>query len=219
MKSPEILELPSEVSFGFASSAEEDINNPLINTHNIMLNIPLEPEDYSVEDNDTQALLLNNSSSENIQRLNKVLDKLQNNQGVYSLGDEKYTSSLSEVELLLDNLKQKNLVYLCGQRDKNAIVYQLAEKMSFHILANDVILDEVISHEAINKKLLELEEIAKQNGSAVAIASSYPLTIELLKNWLPSLEDKGIRIIPINDFYTITEQRKIKNIQKQVNIQ
>ncbi len=210
-------ELPAAVSFGV--NASTNLNDPLINIHNTMLNIPLEPEDYSVEFNDSQSLLLNNSSDENIQRLVNILDKVQNNQGVYSSGDEKYTNSLSEVELLLSNLKQRNLIYLCGQRDKNAIVYQLAEKMSFHILANDVILDEIISSEAINKKLLELEKIAKQNGSAIATASSYPLTIELLKNWLPSLEDKGIRIMPINDFYKITQQRKISNAQKQVNIQ
>ena len=80
--------------------------------------------------------------------------------------------------------------------------------MSFHILANDVILDEVISTEAINEKLFELEKIAQKDGYAIAMGSSNPLTVELLTKWISSLEAKGIKLIPINDLYKITQSGK-----------
>ena len=213
-KDQSLATLPAEINIGFIADAEdEEINDPAIAGRNVMLNIPLESEGYVSEDEDPQAMLLENSNEENLRRLALSLARLNNNQGVYTAADEKFTQSVKAAELLLANLKQKNLLYLCGKNDKKAVIYQLAEKIAFHILANDVILDEVISSEAINDKLIELEKTAKQQGHAIAMGSSYPLTVESLQKWLPSLEEKNIRIISIRDFYKITQQRKLKNIQ------
>ena len=199
------LGLPEEVTFGFSSYI--DISSAYLNNQ-LLLNIPLQSVDYPKDDPGPQALLLENSEQENLNRLNAILNKKINYQGVYTPADENYTNSEKTAEFLLANLKQRNLIYLCGIADKNNLIYQIAKKIDFHILANDVILDDVISSEAINDKLIELENIAREQGSAIAVGSSYPLTIELLKQWIPSLKEKDIKILPIKDFYQITKMRK-----------
>jgi hypothetical protein len=135
----------------------------------------------------------------------EFLQNLSDSQIIYNDSDECF---IGDAELFLSRLKEKNIIYLCGEQDKKAIVYQLAEKMSFHILANDVILDKVVSTEAINEKLFELEKVAQKNGYAIAISSSNSLTVELLNEWISSLEAKGIKLIPINDLYQITQSDK-----------
>ncbi len=199
------LELPTEVTFGFSSYIDISNNYP---NNQLLLNIPLQSADYPNDDSGPQALLLKNSDQENLNRLNAILDKKIDYQGVYTSADENYTNDEKDVEFLLFNLKERNIIYLCGILDKNSLIYQLAKKIDFHILANDVILDNIISAEAINDKLIELENIAREQGSAIAIGSSYPLTIELLKKWISNLKEKDIRILPIKDFYQITETRK-----------
>ena len=187
----DVIELPPEINFGVLSSQKDN----KFSSHGLMLNIDSD-QNYTEES------------------LNDMITNIQENQGIYSSNENDFVNLADQAELLLSKLKDKNIIYLCGKTDKNAIVYQLAAKMSFPILANDVILDEVISPEAINNKLLELEKIAQRNGFAIAMGSPYPLTIELLKRWIPSLEEKGIKIVPINEFYKNIEQSKLLNLKK-----
>jgi polysaccharide deacetylase 2 family uncharacterized protein YibQ len=40
--------------------------------------------------------------------------------------------------------------------------------------------------------------VARQNGVAVAASDAYPVTIERLAQWIPTLEAKGIALAPIS---------------------
>ncbi|MEK6734659.1 MAG: divergent polysaccharide deacetylase family protein [Pseudomonadota bacterium] len=209
IKALDILSLPKEINFGFISQDSKEIENSLLKEHNLMINVPLQDDSY-----DENSLRFDNSLDINQKLLYNILDNLEDNQGIYTNKDEVYTNSFSETEWFLKILQKKNVIFLCGKQDKSSLVYQLAEKSSFHILANDLILDEIISEEYINGKLEELEKLAIENGSAIATTSPLPLTIEILKNWAPKLEQKGIRILSIKDFYNLTLQRKNQNIKK-----
>lgn len=204
----QVPDLPDEVNFG----VEAEDNKENINSHNILLNLSLESE----EETGSSELLINNSDEKNSHIIDRILAKTTKDQAVYSSRDETFTNY--KAEFLLNKLKQSNLIYLCGKTDKNAIVYQLAKKMSFHLLENDAILDEVIFPDAINNKLLEIEAIALNKGSAIAMGSSYPLTIELLKRWISTLEDKGIKLVSINEFYKITKQQQNEQSSKDSGV-
>ncbi len=204
------LDLPAQVALGMPSYVpyKEYANNPLIMKHNILLNIPLEPINYPEDDPDPEALLIENGDQENLARLGTILDRAQNYHAVYSSYDEKYTNSNKEAKDLLRSLKNKKIIYLSGLTDKNALIYQIANKINFSILENDIILDSTISREEISAKLLELERQAQNSGAAVAIGGSYPVTIELLNEWIPKLADKGIKLLSIQEFYKIISKRK-----------
>lgn len=204
------LDLSSKVSLGMPSYVpyEEYADNSHIMKHNILLNIPLEPLNYPEDDADPDALLTRNSNKENLERLNAILDKSINYNALYTSQDDKYTDSYEVSKDLLTRLKDRKVIYLSGLTDKNALIYQVAEKMNFYILENDIVLDSVLSKEEINTQLLELERIAQTSGSAIAIGGSYPLTIELLNDWVPSLASKGIKIVSIQEFYKIVSKRK-----------
>ncbi len=207
----EFFNLPEEITFGISTNVtNNNIKSLISQKRNVLLNLPLEHEDLITQSEET--LLSNNAEDENSKLLNNFLSALDAKEGVYSIPEEKFTETISESEFLLQKLKEKDVLYLCGKADKSAIIYQIADKMSFHVLANDVILDEVIEPSLITANLAKLENIAIKNGSAIAIMSSYPLTLEILQNWLPTLENKGIKILPIKTLYKITKQRKeLKN--------
>lgn len=204
------LDLPNQITLGMPSYVpfKEYEYNSKIMKHNIVLNIPLEPINYPEEDPDPGALLSNNDEIENFLKLNAVLEKSKNYKAVYSSNDDKYTSSKKETENLLLALKNKKLIYLSGLVDKKALVYELAKQMRYNILGNDVILDSVISRDEISEKLAELEEVATSHGAAIAFGNSYPLTVEMLNEWIPTLVNKGIKIVPIEDFYKVVLKRK-----------
>jgi polysaccharide deacetylase 2 family uncharacterized protein YibQ len=46
-------------------------------------------------------------------------------------------------------------------------------------------------------QLARLERLARRNGYALAIGHPYPATLAALEQWLPQLEARGIRLIPL----------------------
>jgi polysaccharide deacetylase 2 family uncharacterized protein YibQ len=62
---------------------------------------------------------------------------------------------------------------------------------------NDRQIDQEASRPAIDGRQTEIERIARENGSAVAMAQPYPVSLERLREWLPTLETKGLVLAPI----------------------
>ena len=140
----------------------------------------------------------------NSNRLDKFLFSAKKFQGIYTDDNEIFTKNIADAEFFLSNLQKENILYLSGIQDLNANIYKVAEKIGFHILTNNVNLDDILSSEAIGNKLQELENIAKKKGFAIAMGSNYYLTINSLKKWLPSLANKNIRLVSVEDFYKMT---------------
>ena len=187
-----ITDLPKEINLGVPDN-EKYMSNDIINSHSTMV-------DISMKDGYGQKIseFLNNKS-----------------QGIYS--SEKSSISDEEIESFLKSLKEKNIIYLYGEKKDSLNIQQIAKKISFPILVNDVILDDIISSEMINENLVKLEKSAKQKGYAIGMGSTYPLTIELLRKWIPTLEKKGIKIISIKDFFEVSKNYNSENILKQVS--
>lgn len=187
-----IMGLPKEINLGIPDN-DKYISNETINSYSTMV-------DISIKDGYGQ----------------KISDFLNNqSQGIYS--SEKSSLSDEDMELFLSFLKERNIIYLYGEKEDSSKIQSLARKISFPILINDVILDDIISSEMINENLVKLEKIAKQKGYAIGMGSTYPLTIELLLKWIPTLEQKGIKILPIEEFFNVSKKYESKNILKQVS--
>ena len=71
-----------------------------------------------------------------------------------------------------------------------------------HVL-NNHFLDLTASRVSIDAKLIELEKIALQNGSAVGIGFAYPVTMERIEKWSKTLSEKGIDLTPVSAIASI----------------
>lgn len=198
-------DVPKEIAIGVSSDLEANKLSDSLKQHALILNIPVEPFGDADDEHDSHILLKND---DNLDKLNAFLEKAKNYRAIYSSDNDNFTNSYKEAENLIANFRDKKIIYLSGLTDKNSLIYEVANKMHYFILENDVVIDSVISRDVIITKLLELEKIAKQNGYAVGFASAYPLTVEMLNEWVPSLAEKGIEILSIEDFYSIAAKRK-----------
>lgn len=203
------MKLPPSITLGF-SPYSNDIDKlsyeAISKGHEILINLPLEPVDYPIDDPGPMGLISDLSDSKNIQRLKFILSLVENCQGVYSIEKEKFTKSPISTRNLLDELKKENKLFLYGVGGRNSLITQLAAKEGFDLFTNDQIIDEEISSDAILNKLLLLEEEAKANGMAIGIGNSYPITIEIIEKWAASLDNKGIQLVPLR----WVAQKKVK---------
>ena len=69
------------------------------------------------------------------------------------------------------------------------------------------------SHFMAENPVLELEKIAQDNGLAVGIGFSYPVTMERISVWSDSLSDKGIDLVPVSSIASIklSDKKSKKN--------
>jgi polysaccharide deacetylase 2 family uncharacterized protein YibQ len=49
----------------------------------------------------------------------------------------------------------------------------------------------------IDRALAKLEDLAKERGTAVGIASALPISIERIGAWVKTLEGHGIMLVPL----------------------
>jgi hypothetical protein len=138
-----------------------------------------------------------NNEAKNQDILESILNNNQDN-GLYIESEKNIFNE--KLALQLFN-KFKNKILLISENDKNSTLLNLAQKYSFKILTNDVILDSIISPGAIEEQLEKLELLALDKGFAIAKATAYPLTIEILTNWLEKAKEKGLVILPLDEFY------------------
>lgn len=195
-------QIPEEVNLAINVYESNKFTNE---NHFLIYNFPLGKEDITSQ------------KSEEIPNRQKTLEQntilinnfLDNNDKLifYGDSDEVFTNEEDNALALLEALKNKNKNFLTLKTDKTSFLYKAAEKISFKILTNDVILDSVISVENINNNFSLLESIANSKGFAIASGIASPLTIELLKKWLDEVKDKKIKIIPIDKFNMILEKR------------
>ena len=62
--------------------------------------------------------------------------------------------------------------------------------------AIDLVVDQNAVRFSIEQQLSGLEVAARQNGSAVGIARPFPITVEVLRDWMATLPGKGITLVP-----------------------
>ncbi|MBF0503714.1 MAG: divergent polysaccharide deacetylase family protein [Candidatus Omnitrophica bacterium] len=164
-----------------------------------MLHLPLEalnnndfyPQDYIIKTTMKPNLVL--------KILDEDLDQLPSIEGVNNHMGSKATEDKNLMKLIFRKLKKKKLFFVDSMTAHNSVCAQLAGEMDLAFSKRDVFLDNVNNREAIIKQLMLLAQKARHRGYAVAIGHDRHLTMQVLKEQIPVLEDQGFEIVSIKD--------------------
>lgn len=195
------MELPAAISLSFSPYAyqmSQWILHAQSQQRDILVDLPMEPEDYPYSDPGPFALLTDNSLEENLSRMEEILSKGHSFIGMVSGANERFTEDREAMEPILKVMKSKGLIYVYESRPSNATLDTVAKHVGLPVFGAESVIDASISSQAIDGELEALEVAAEDNGYAVAIARPYPITIRRLQLWVRTLEGKGITLIPIS---------------------
>lgn len=194
------IQLPGEVTLAFAPYArdlEGWIDQARMAGHEVLLEVPMEPTTFPDDDPGPRALLTSLKPAENIQRLEWLLGRFVGYVGVTNHMGSGFAASRDHLEPVLRALKDRGLMYLDNHGPGNPLPAEIAAGLSMSHVVRDVDLDMVTSRKRIARQLAEVERIALETGAAVAMGRPFPVTIDLLANWLPALAEKGIAVVPV----------------------
>lgn len=195
------LELPNNITLGFLPYVKKHRNlleKADEKQYNILIQLPLEPQNYPLEDPGPFGVLKKQTIEENIKKIQIILDRFQNYHnlvGVYSELQESFSEDVNNITPILDFIKNKSLLFINGNYQNDDLV-DLIQKKKF--LTNNLIIDDTLSIEAILSNLDNLENIARINGKAIGYIRPYKISMDMLKEWLKTTKAKNIDIVPIS---------------------
>jgi polysaccharide deacetylase 2 family uncharacterized protein YibQ len=195
-----ILHMPPGVTLAFSPYSRkltEWIARAREDGHEVLVELPMEPLNYPDDDPGPLALLSTLPVQDNITRMDGILARADGVVGVAALMGSRFTTSSDLMRPLLTALGERGYVYVDNNAAPFSVLPTLAGEIAVPIAINDHYIDREASRIAIDGRLQQLERIARSEGAAVAFASPYPITIERLAAWIPTLEAKGFVLAPI----------------------
>jgi uncharacterized protein len=193
--------LPTAVTLAFSPYAG-DVQRWVVGArsrgHEVLISIPMEPYDYPENDPGQYALRAAGGDEANIQRLRWVLTRICGYTGATNLFGERFLTETGALTPVLGFLAKHGLLFFDTGVAPNSKTAMAAAKTGAYFARADAKIDTVASAEEIDRKLAELEALAKAHGSAVGSADLSPIVIERIALWSQTLAAKGIVLAPVS---------------------
>jgi polysaccharide deacetylase 2 family uncharacterized protein YibQ len=175
--------------------------------HEVMLTLPMEPADYPRNDPGPNALLTALEPAKNMERFNWVLSQGTGYVGLVGYEGSRFTMAREDMQPVLDALKRRGLLYIDNRETAQTVIPALATDMKLPFASANRAIDRDATRAGVDKRLADLEDIARRNGSAVGIGSPFPVTFERIALWAQGLEDRGLVLAPVSAIIGRTKEQ------------
>lgn len=165
--------------------------------HEVMLHLPMEP--LGDEDPGPKALTTGMSPAEIEEAVRYNLAAFSGYSGVNNHMGSRFTEDVRALIPVMRVLREKGLFFVDSLTSERSRAGEVGRMAGVPGMARDVFLDHAEGPDHLLHQLQLLEEKARKNGRAVAIAHPHDLTLEMLDIWVRSLAAKGIRLVPASE--------------------
>jgi len=165
----------------------------------VMLHLPMEPKDNSRTDMDNSFILTTMDKPEINRRIDECLKSFPYISGVNNHMGSKFTEDAPSMKILLNNIKKRKLFFLDSRTTPDTVAFSLAKEMGIKTAKKSLFLDNDKDIDTIKTKINELLEISITDGLGVGIGHPHQVTIRVLKEMIPQLKHRGVKIVPITE--------------------
>ena len=171
----------------------------------VILHLPLETEDGTIPG---PGLITSRMTTPHIQEmLQRDLQSVPQLMGVSNHMGSLGTSDSRLMELILSELKNKNLFFLDSHTTPRTVGRMVGKKIGIPVLDRHVFLDNVDEETAITNQIEELKKIAQRQGYAIGIGHYRPLTLKVLSEEIPLLKQENFEIVSLSDIINFKKMR------------
>jgi polysaccharide deacetylase 2 family uncharacterized protein YibQ len=195
-----IMKLPAAVTLAFTpygSDPAKLAERARAQRHEILLQIPMEPFDYPDNDPGPQTLLTSLGTEQNIDRLYWHLSRFQGYAGIANFMGARFVVTDAAMQPIVREAAKRGLGYLDDGSAPRSVASSLAASQAMPFAKADFSIDAVPTAVEIDRALAKLENLAKERGTAIGIASALPISIERIGVWIKALESHGIMLVPL----------------------
>ena len=195
-----IMKLPAAVTLAFTpygSDPAKLAERARAQRHEILLQIPMEPFDYPDNDPGPQTLLTTLGTEQNLDRLYWHLSRFQGYAGIANFMGARFVVTDAAMQPIVREAAKRGLGYLDDGSAPRSVAPSLAAGQAMPFAKADFSIDAVPTAVEIDRALAKLENLAKERGTAIGVASALPISIERIGVWIKALESRGIMLVPL----------------------
>lgn len=130
-----------------------------------------------------------------IATLNEDIDAIPHLQGVNNHMGSALTEMAMPMQWVMEVLKARDLYFVDSYTTAKSVAGKMAMEQNIPTVTRNIFLDNVQTHEDIDREFKKLLKMAQEKGVAVGIAHPYKETLTYLEQALPLLEEQGIELI------------------------
>ena len=191
--------LPPDISLGMSPYSQEPQSLLAAATargHEFFVTLPMESQGYPLNDSGPHALLTGADPGDNARNLEWVLSRMQGEVGISGASDglrgERFAAATSAIGPVMTELAQRGLLYVDPRR-------MAAADARAGQVGVTMVLDDIVTRADLDAKLAELEQRARDAGSAVGLAGTLrPVTVDRIAAWARGLDGRGIDLVPVS---------------------
>jgi uncharacterized protein len=194
-----LAKMPGAVTLAFTPEGN-DLENLVTRArkagHEMLLQVPMEPLDYSEINAGAHTLLTSLPADQNIDRLHWLMSRFQGYVGIGNFVGGRFTTSESALAPVLRETAKRGLIFVDDGSSPRSSQIAAANKLPYAKV--EIVIDAMPKADDIDKALSRLEALARERGTAVGLAQALPVTLDRVAKWTKAAAARGIVLVPIS---------------------
>jgi polysaccharide deacetylase 2 family uncharacterized protein YibQ len=193
--------LPAGVTLGFAPYAgdvQNWVNQARGAGHEVLLEIPMEPQDFPDSDPGPHTLRAGVDEAANLQRLTWTLTRFTGYAGTTNLLGQRFLSEPGALAPAMTYLARRGLYFFDNGTAAQSAAAQVAVTTATPFAGTDEMIDGIQAGPEIDRRLSTLEDEARTHGSAIGSGFLYPVTVDRIAAWAKGLQGRGFVLVPVS---------------------
>jgi len=195
------IELPGPLTLAlmtYAESLQDFADKARSQGHELLVHFPMAPRDLRY-DPGPNALRTELEPDELARRIDWGLSRFEGFVGINNHMGSGFTAHIPGMAQVMLELKARGLLYLDSLTVPGAVGTPLADRLGVPYTKRDIFIDnDHEDRESIRRQLQQLERIALRRGRAIGIGHPHDATIEELAIWLPEVQKRGFKLVPVS---------------------
>lgn len=199
-RSARAIRLPAAVTLSFlpyASGLTRQVEAARRLGHELMVHLPMEPEGTGV-DPGPNVLRVGDRPEKLRRHLDTALASFSGYVGLNNHMGSLFTADAPAMRRLLEAVNARGLLFVDSRTTAKTVGPEVARALGVPFAERDVFLDDDPSAPAVIAELRRVEEVARRNGSAIAIGHPRDATLDALEGWLWGLNRRGFALVPVS---------------------
>lgn len=201
-----INKLPPEISMvlsPYGRDLEDWVFRSRLAGHEVYMSVPMESEHFPMEDAGPLALDTQIQVAENQRRLDTVMASAGGYVGLVSFMGSRFMKAEGQIKKLLETVKDRGLMFVIGGNRTRNDAAPIAADMAVVRAESEFYLDDTPSIQTIRTNLDRAVSLAKDRETILVMARPYPVTISSILDWVKTIPDTGIVLVPASAVATV----------------
>jgi polysaccharide deacetylase 2 family uncharacterized protein YibQ len=165
--------------------------------HELMVHVPMQPQSASY-DPGPEVLQIDQSADEIRRRLDWGLARFDGYVAINNHMGSRFTSEAAGMKVVMGELRRRGLAFVDSVTSEHSVGAEIARQFGVPFTTRHVFLDNDQGVAHVRAQLAKTEAHARKYGYAVAIGHPHDGTIEALASWIPTLEGRGLVLVPVS---------------------